>query len=76
MFVNFDMLRAATGIGHVIVEALLIQLSEKRGTSPVLIDIGNLPCLPPVSLASLTPSAAEQMHKYANSNRNAANSQQ
>jgi hypothetical protein len=72
MFVNFDMLRAATGIGHVIVEALLIQLSEKRGTSPVLIDIGNVPCL---SSVSLTPYAAEQLHKCANSNRNAANSQ-
>jgi hypothetical protein len=29
------MLHAATGIRHLIVEALLIQLSEKRGTSPV-----------------------------------------
>jgi hypothetical protein len=53
-------------------EALLVQLSEKRGTSPVLIDIGNLPCLPSVSLIL----AAEQLHKCANSNRNAANSQQ
>jgi hypothetical protein len=50
-------------------EALLVQLSEKRGTSPLLIDIGNLPCLPPVSL---TP-AGERLYKCANSNRNAAN---
>jgi hypothetical protein len=46
-----SLLRAARGIGHVIGEALPIQLSEKRGTSPLLMDIGNLPCLPPVSLA-------------------------
>jgi hypothetical protein len=50
-------------------ESLLILLSEKRGTSPLLIDIGNLPCLPPVSL---TP-AGERLDKCANSNRNAAN---
>jgi hypothetical protein len=50
-------------------EALLFQLSEKRGTSPLLIDIGNLPCPPPVGLNP----AGERLHKCANSNRNAAN---